>query len=554
MHIKQNKPEFHPTGMEIIMIHKIQKVDLIAVINNQDKNTGFLGVNEYMGLGYIKSYLTNNGISVETRILQSTEINPSQIKKLLTDPPEFIGLCMYSDNVQQVIETARQIRALFPETWISVGGPQVNRFEKQILCDHDMFDMVISYEAEKTYLEIIQRINRGDNLSGCCGVTCRDGDEIVRNPFRSPIEDLDSLPFPSRDIHEKYRQQYLYITGSRGCLGGCSFCGETSAKKDMGKPLIRQRSPHSIVNEIQELIHKYHVHSFRFTDATFEDGESGRRRAEAIFDEIIDRNLKISLHIFTRAEMVNELPLSYYEKAKRAGVECFYIGIESGNSQDIKIYHKRTTKEKNIKAIQTIRNAGIHPCIGFINFNPYSTMESVKENIDFLHTYGYGHVFYLAQTRLELLPQSYLIQRLKKDNLIDNNFDYQSYFYDYRFQDPKCFQLYKTFKKAYTASPIYYMDTLSGMNRVWAENHLTNRSWNKVEKYFMHLEDLCREYDERNYQFAVKAMELCSQGASEQVLNEWIEEANLNSIFDRYQEIYNLINIRITKERICQLT
>lgn len=534
------------------MINKIEKVDLVVVVHNDDENTGFLGINEYMGIGYIKSYLEKRGIPTEIHILQSTNI--IQVKNLFTDPPQLIGLCMYSDNVKQVTETASQIRLLYPETWISVGGPQVNRFEKNILKDYDCIDMVFSYEAEETYEEVIRRINQGESLAGCYGVTYRDGDKLVSNPYRRPIEDLNSLPFPSRYIHEKYRQQYLYITGSRGCLGGCSFCGETSAKKDVGKPYIRLRSPVSVVDEIQELINKYQVYSYRFTDATFEDpgNDYGRQRAEAIFDEIIDRGLKISLHLFTRAEIVNKLPLTYYLKARQAGVECFYIGIEAGNAEDIKHYHKNTTIEKNIKAIEKIRHAGIHPCIGFINFNPYSTLESLRQNIEFLHNNGFGHVFYLAQTRLELLPQSALVQKLMADKLIADTFDYQSHYFDYQFKNSICFQIYQTFKNAYTAPPIYYMDTLSGMNLVWAKNHLMKNDWKKVEKHFTHLDDLCHEYSEKNYNFAMKVIELCSQNASQDRLDNMIAQANLNGIFDRYQEIYNLINIRITKARLLQ--
>ena len=533
------------------MVNQIHKVELIVVIHNDDENTGFLGINEYMGVEYIKSYLEREGISVNIHIVQNKDIGT--VQQIFTDSPQLVGLCMYSDNVQQVIATARQIRSYFPESWITVGGPQVNRFEERILHDHPYFDIVFSYEAEESYLDFIRRVNSGRDIYGCLGITYRDSNKnIIQNPYRPLIQDLDSLPPPSRCIHERYRQQYLYITGSRGCLGGCSFCGETSTKKDIGKPYIRQRSPMSVVNEIQELSDKYKINAFRFTDATFEDPNNadGIQRAEAIYHEIIRRNLSVSLHLFTRAEIVNVLPASYYLKAKQAGVECFYIGIESGNSEDIQIYHKRTTVEKNRLAIQKIRNAGIYAGIGFINFNPYSTFDSIKQNIDFLYENGYGHVFYLAQTRLELLPQSYLIKKMHHDRLIDRDFNYQSHFYDYQFQNQRIGRLYHVFKMAYTVPPIYYMDTLSNMNRVWAGKHLTREALKKIEKHFTRLDELRREYEERNYNFAVKALDMCANDAPQKEIEVLIAKANLNAVYQPFMDIYNLLNIKITKARI----
>ncbi len=70
-----------------------------------------------------------------------------------------------------------------------------------------------------------------------------------------------------------------------------------------------------------------------------------------IYDLIIERKLKVSLHLFTRAELVVKEPDSYFIKAAKAGVECFYIGIESGNDEDLKLYNKRATVSINKEAI-----------------------------------------------------------------------------------------------------------------------------------------------------------------------------------------------------------
>ena len=76
---------------------------------------------------------------------------------------------------------------------------------------------------------------------------------IIKNDIRHPISNLDLLPYPSRDIHEKISQKYLYISGSRGCLGGCSFWRNIYKERNF-PPYVRLRSAESVVNEMEYLI------------------------------------------------------------------------------------------------------------------------------------------------------------------------------------------------------------------------------------------------------------------------------------------------------------
>ena len=404
----------------------IEIIDLIIAVNKNDDNTNYLGVNEYPGIGYIKSYLNAKNFTVNIHIVNNGDLK--NLSNIFKHYPKIIGIGMYSDNSNLVLSIAEGIKFHFPRVHITIGGPQVNQYEEMIINENDCIDSVISYEGEETLYELILRIGQNKDMEGCLGVTYRNQyGKAVKNGYRRPVEVLDCFAFPSRDIHEKNSQQYLYITGSRGCVGGCSFCGETSAKKDLGKPFVRCRNAKLIVDEIEYLIKKYDVKAFRFTDATFEDPiESETDRAEQIFDEIIKRELHISLHLFTRAEIVNIKTVDYYKKALEAGVECFYLGIESGNESDLKLYRKRTTVRKNIRAIKKIRQAGIHVGMGFINFNPYSTFDSILKNAKFMRENGLGHVFYLMQTRLELLPQSFLRNKLIEESLIVGDFNFKS--------------------------------------------------------------------------------------------------------------------------------
>lgn len=523
-------------------------IDLINIINGDDENTGFLGVNEYLGMGYIKSYLETKDYQVNIYVLKYA--NTLSIKDYLGEEPFLVGFSVYSDNVNQTLEIAHKLKVIYPNVHITLGGPQVNNYEENILQENPFIDTIISHEGELTFEELANTLNGKESLSVCKGITYRDKYNIIKNEMRKPIKDLDSLPLPNRDIYETVRQKYMYIVGSRGCLGGCSFCGETSTKACMEPPYVRLRSAASIVDEMEYLVRKYKINSFRLTDATFEDpGADGFKRANEIFDNIISRKLEVSLHLFTRANLVINETEEYFKKAKEAGVECFYIGIEAGNDKDLNFYHKKSKAATNSLAIQKVRNSGIHVGIGYICFNPFSTYETLIQNADFLHSTHLGHVFYLLQTRLEVLPQAFVRKKLIEENLIFQP-SYRTHFYDYQFKDPKIGKLYRVIKKAYTVSPIYYMDTITSMDRVWINKNLADYSHCRLNELYKKLDDLCHEYSEKNYIFFIKCIEMSANGATDNHMDKLIDDFRLFDIYPKYEELYNNINIRVTKERM----
>jgi len=63
------------------------------------------------------------------------------------------------------------------------------------------FDMVVNQEGEATFLELCQRAMEGDGFEGLKGVTLRDEEEIIREEWRSFIDDLDDIPLPARELY-----------------------------------------------------------------------------------------------------------------------------------------------------------------------------------------------------------------------------------------------------------------------------------------------------------------------------------------------------------------
>ncbi|NNE44604.1 MAG: B12-binding domain-containing radical SAM protein, partial [Gemmatimonadetes bacterium] len=112
-------------------------------------------------------------------------------------------------------------------------------------------DAVTRREYDFTLREVADR----GTFEGVVGLSRWDGDEIVHEADRAPIEDLDSLPFPAWqhiDL-EDYRDAgklfpFITLIGGRGCPAKCTFC---QLPQVMYGHRYRTRSPGKILDEIE---------------------------------------------------------------------------------------------------------------------------------------------------------------------------------------------------------------------------------------------------------------------------------------------------------------
>ena len=94
------------------------------------------------------------------------------------------------------------------------------------------------------------------DLSHIKGVAWRQNGEIVVNPDRPFIPNLDDLPIPLHHLlpYQNYRAPmmkgcYTFIVSSRGCSAGCIYC----IKHVSYQWSLRLRSPENIVQELKVL-------------------------------------------------------------------------------------------------------------------------------------------------------------------------------------------------------------------------------------------------------------------------------------------------------------
>jgi anaerobic magnesium-protoporphyrin IX monomethyl ester cyclase len=211
------------------------------------------------------------------------------------------------------------------------------------------------------------------------GLVWRKGAEILRNPDRNFIPNLDDLPLPMHHLLplDKYRTpvikgSYQFIVTSRGCTAGCMYC----IKHVSYQAGIRLRSPENVFAEIKMLydlgVHTVHMYADLFT--------ANRDQVMGICKLIIDSGLKIGFTCNSRVDYVDEELLRTMAKA---GCTVISWGIESASEEILKKARKGTTAERARQSVKWSKAAGIRNMGYFIVGLPGETRETIQETIDF---------------------------------------------------------------------------------------------------------------------------------------------------------------------------
>ncbi len=340
-----------------------------------------------LGLAYIASNMRENGLDIE--LVDCTfGISPEELIGVLRKKdPDIIGFSLTTVNLRGLDEIIRKIRAFNKDVIIVAGGPHPSALPKETLEEYDI-DVVAVGEGEFTMVDIVKALEKKDDLSSVDGIYYKKKGKIKITKPRRPIEDLDSIPFPARDMldMEKYlscsigRSSWTVprpsttISASRGCPGRCTFC---AARLVHGRR-IRMRSPKNFADEIELLINDYKIRGLWFNDDTF---TVSKKWVKDIFGEFHRRNFNLRWGCNTR---VNTVDMELLKMMKSNGCRMISFGVESGVQDVLDKYVKKDVTLAQLKnAFKMASKVGIVTQGTFMVGIPGETVKDMKASLDF---------------------------------------------------------------------------------------------------------------------------------------------------------------------------
>jgi radical SAM superfamily enzyme YgiQ (UPF0313 family) len=266
--------------------------------------------------------------------------------------PDLVGITMSATDHREGLEIARLAKEGGAVTVL--GGYHPTAIVDELLLQPQV-DLVVRGEGEFTIRELVEK----GEPQGVPGLSYKQNGQIVHNPDREFIKDLDSLPFPARHLR-KYAygtrlmqdRDYDVLTTSRGCYGQCTFCCEPT----MSKGFQRFRSPENVMKEILEMVAFHHNRplSVDITDPHF---LGSPKMVEQLCDLLAPHKLDIRFGVKVRADSVARHP-DIVRKMIAVGIEGFEMGIESPHVNDLESVSKGSSTDVHIQAVNNIKKWG----------------------------------------------------------------------------------------------------------------------------------------------------------------------------------------------------
>jgi hopanoid biosynthesis associated radical SAM protein HpnJ len=277
------------------------------------------------------------------------------------------------------VTVAESLKAENPDLLVGFVGPKVAVQPEPSLRASAAIDFVAREEFDFTIAEVAE----GRPLAAIDGISYRDRDgQVVHNPDREILEDMDRLPFVTpvykRDLRaEDYYigyllHPYLSLYTGRGCRSRCTFC---LWPQTVGGHRYRTRSVDHVLEEaalVRDLFPQ--VKELFFDDDTFTDD---RPRAEAIA-----RGLG-QLGITWSCNAKANVPRETLAVLRDNGLRLLLVGYESGSQQILINIKKGLRVERARRFAGDCRDLGITVHGTFILGLPGETKETIQETIRF---------------------------------------------------------------------------------------------------------------------------------------------------------------------------
>ncbi|MFH0985370.1 MAG: radical SAM protein [Candidatus Omnitrophota bacterium] len=299
--------------------------------------------------------------------------------------PKVTGVSVLTTNLRGAKDAVTVLRSSFPETFLMIGGPHVSAMPGEVLDQFPEADLGVFGEGELTLKEVLTAFFAdGKPPRNLAGTLWKDSHgTTVKAAPRPVITDLDSLPRPARHLfmldkyhpHAPYGRRWRYANEitSRGCPYHCAYCS-----KSVFGDSYRAFSPERVVNDLRELVDRYHVREIHFYD---DDLTLNRKRAVEFMERLIAAKLDLIWSCTTRCDLVDAELLGLM---KKAGCWMVCYGVESGDDTLRETVNKGISRKQIEQAFRETKCAGIKVTGYFIIGLPGETERTAKATMDFM--------------------------------------------------------------------------------------------------------------------------------------------------------------------------
>ena len=337
-----------------------------------------------LGIYYLAAYLLKNGEKVQVVDCEVFNLTHEDILKTLKESDaKIIGITSTTVSFNRARSLAEMIRRERSDVKIVIGGPHMTAMPEATM-QSGIFDYGIIHEGEIPFSKLVKfLIHKEGEFKDIPNLYYLDGQNLLHNPPREYIQNLDSLPHPARQLCPNIsvykpplgafrREPVMNIITSRGCPHRCIFCD----KNTYGR-IARFSSAEYVVREIRELMQEFGAKEIAFLDDTF---VLDRKRLYAIFELLKHENINFPWTCMTR---VDHLDYDILKFMKDNGCWQIRFGIESGNQEVLNFIKKGITLDQVREVTEWCKRLKIRTTGFFMIGHHIDTPQTVQQTIEF---------------------------------------------------------------------------------------------------------------------------------------------------------------------------
>ncbi len=286
---------------------------------------------------------------------------------------DVFGMSCWTANRRGVKLVSEVIKRRHPNAHVVVGGPHATPLGAELLRDYEHVDTVCLGESDITFLEIIDRLSKGEPTTGIKGTVYRDRDaaapnDVVEAPERKTVANLDELASP----HD-YFDTHIMMT-SRGCAWSCTFCG---AETTWGRG-FRANSIDYVLDAMAKVTSRLPVKMIQIKDDTF---TTQKKRVLELCKQMSARKMGFFWSCDTRVDLLSDELL---REMRLAGCQRLSLGVESGAQAILDKIEKKITPDEIIASTELAKKYGIKVRYFMMLGNRGETRETFAETLRFL--------------------------------------------------------------------------------------------------------------------------------------------------------------------------
>lgn len=406
--------------VKVLFVYPDYKVNIDPV---DRRVTGVEEGGWYMeGLASLSAVLKKAGHEVSLYHLTRPVPRREFQENLKKESPDLLGFVTMTREYPQVREYALWAKDVLDVPVIS-GSYHPTTLPEEVIATEGI-DMLCRGEGEEALLELVERMDAGEDYRDVRNIWVKDGGVVHRNPVRPLIEDIDVLPLPDFALFDFDKLVSTRIsTGvvilSRGCPYSCTYCSNKKMRDIYPNKnrYSRFHSPEYSIEYLKKLLStcpRIEYLNFRDDILPWKGGWLEE------FTKLYKKEIGLPFICNYRANLVTP---EIVRMLREAGCYQMFFGVESGNDYiRNRVLNRHMSREKIIRAFEACREAGIktvaYNMVGLPYEDTGKVLDTIKLNAEIKADHSLSPVYYPY-------PDTELFETAVREGFVPPSYDYR---------------------------------------------------------------------------------------------------------------------------------